>query len=102
MDLPSAHSKVTVCSDGIHVLCSSLELLEDATGYVWCFLLIMHHHPVSHLPHLCAKVYSLSLWVVLIWHSVKAHLSLLEKAKAMTSAATQLGALLDSCGEACS
>lgn len=28
-------------------------------GFFW---LIMHHHPVSHLPNLCAKVYSLSLW----------------------------------------
>lgn len=90
--------KLQSISDGTLVLCLSL---IDTAGYkvlfvmVWVFLLIMHHHPVSHLPIFCAKVQSLCL--VFVWlfffficQHMKAPLSLFDKAKAVMSAAIQL------------
>lgn len=57
-------SKLQSVSDGTLALCLSP---TDTVGYkvvlvlVLVFLLIMHHHPVSHVPNFCAKVQSLCL-----------------------------------------
>lgn len=62
MYLPSTRFKITVCFYGTLVLCLSL---IDTAGYkvvlvlVLVFLLIMHHHSVSHVPNFCAKAQSL-------------------------------------------